>query len=290
MVTKWEHYCGGPLIVLSLAVALTCVTAGLAQANELTVLNLNDTGPGSLRAAILAANENPGADVIRFARQVTATIVLSNPLNITDDLRIDGPGDCRLTLSGGQVTRVFEMSGGETDVLIGGLTIANGMATGTTVAGSFGPVTLGGGILNTGARVTLCHVRLADNQVVAAAPGTTAGGGGIANVFGATLTVKNCTFTSNHSIGASANDDSYGGGIFSDAFSKLTITYSTFTDNAGRRRRGAEGAPSPTRAAARRPCRTVTLRTTWPTVPTVVPAGSLARSRSQRRGRCHCQH
>ena len=32
-----------------------------------TVLNLADSGPGSLRQAILDANANPGADLIRFA-------------------------------------------------------------------------------------------------------------------------------------------------------------------------------------------------------------------------------
>src|SRR6266540_213772 len=32
-----------------------------------TVTTLADSGPGSLRAAITAANTNPGADVIRFA-------------------------------------------------------------------------------------------------------------------------------------------------------------------------------------------------------------------------------
>ena len=35
-----------------------------------TVDNLADSGPGSLRAAIVAANTNPGADVIYFAPRV----------------------------------------------------------------------------------------------------------------------------------------------------------------------------------------------------------------------------
>ena len=34
-----------------------------------TVQNLADSGPGSLRQAILAANANPGADVIRFGHE-----------------------------------------------------------------------------------------------------------------------------------------------------------------------------------------------------------------------------
>ncbi|HKB40299.1 MAG TPA: hypothetical protein VKD72_27965, partial [Gemmataceae bacterium] len=59
-----------------------------------TVRNLGDSGPGSLRQAILDANVLPGADLIRFAPGARdGTIVLSSgELNITDDLSIDGPG------------------------------------------------------------------------------------------------------------------------------------------------------------------------------------------------------
>jgi hypothetical protein len=35
-----------------------------------TVLNLNDSGPGSLRAAINSANTHPGADTINFAHSL----------------------------------------------------------------------------------------------------------------------------------------------------------------------------------------------------------------------------
>src|SRR5689334_11586837 len=52
-----------------------------------TVLNLADGGAGSLRQAILDANANPGADLIRFvAAARDGTITLTNgPLSITDD-------------------------------------------------------------------------------------------------------------------------------------------------------------------------------------------------------------
>ena len=198
------------------------------------VLNLGDAGPGSLRQAIFDANSHVGADLIRFAPKLTGTITLSSQLGelkVTDDLRIDGPGADRLTVSGGEVTRVFAISGGETDVLIDDLTIADGMATGTTVEGPSGPVTLGGGILNTGARLTLSHVTLVSNQA-AALPNASAAGGGIANVFEAALTVDHCTFTDNRSIGPSAGvGDSRGGAIFNDVDSTLTVTGSTFTGN-----------------------------------------------------------
>ena len=51
------------------------------------VENLADAGDGSLRAAILAAEANPGADVIRFAGQVRGTITLTTgELDVRSDL------------------------------------------------------------------------------------------------------------------------------------------------------------------------------------------------------------
>src|SRR5262245_1032235 len=50
------------------------------------VENLLDSGPGSLRQAVLAANGNPGPDVVRFARGLEGTITLTGgQLSITDD-------------------------------------------------------------------------------------------------------------------------------------------------------------------------------------------------------------
>ncbi|HVS39628.1 MAG TPA: hypothetical protein VMS17_28990 [Gemmataceae bacterium] len=66
-----------------------------------TVTNLADSGPGSLRAAITAANAHPGADAIDFAHGLHGTIGLtSGQLSITDNLSIAGPGENKLTVSG----------------------------------------------------------------------------------------------------------------------------------------------------------------------------------------------
>ena len=52
-----------------------------------SVLNLNDSGPGSLREAISDANTTAGADVIQFAPELTGTISLSGrELNISDHI------------------------------------------------------------------------------------------------------------------------------------------------------------------------------------------------------------
>jgi hypothetical protein len=191
-----------------------------------SVLNLADSGTGSLRAAILDANVNPGADLIRFApaaRDGTITLT-SGELSITDDLILDGPGVNRLTISGNDASRVFSVSGSATDVEIRDLTIANGRATGTTVEGPFGPVTLGGGLLNTGARVVVSHVTMDNNQAV----GPIAQGGAIATFAGATLVVTHSTFTDNRAAGILHGS---GGAIGSDGGSVLVLDDSTFTGN-----------------------------------------------------------
>src|SRR5262245_36887913 len=94
-----------------------------------TVLNLADSGPDSLREAVLAANANPGADVIEFAPAARdGTITLTNgELNITDALTIDGPGADRLAVSGNDASRVFRIDSG-VSVDIDDLTITHGRA------------------------------------------------------------------------------------------------------------------------------------------------------------------
>src|SRR5436309_15332275 len=72
-----------------------------ALPSTFTVLNVADSGPGSLRQAVLDANANPGSDTINFAQGVHGTIGLtSGQLSITDDLNIAGPGENKLTVSG----------------------------------------------------------------------------------------------------------------------------------------------------------------------------------------------
>jgi hypothetical protein len=238
-----------------------------------TVRNLADSGPGSLRQAVLDANDNPGADLIRFApagREGTITLT-GGELSITDDLILEGPGVNRLTISGNDASRVFSVSGSATDVLIRDLTIAHGRATGTTVEGPYGPVTLGGGLLNTGARVILSHVTMDNNQAV----GPIAQGGAIASFSGATLVVTDSTFTENRAAGTSISrggaisvdgstlvldratftgnqattalgsspGNSVGGAIGSAAGSQATVLHSTFEGNLARGANGADGGP-----------------------------------------------
>src|SRR6516225_1657417 len=131
-----------------------------------TVTNLADAGPGSLRAAVAAANTAPGADTVRFALGLHGTIALGGEIAVTSDVTIAGPGANVITVSGKNATRVFDVPA-TAAVTIANLTIADGRATGDTMASPLGfPATLGGGILNAGGRLTLDGVTMTGNQAV----------------------------------------------------------------------------------------------------------------------------
>ena len=94
------------------------------------VRNTGDAGPGSLRQAVLDAAAHPGADVIRFRPAGAGTITLTSELLLTDELTVRGPGPARLTVSGGDATRVFDIAAGAR-VTIEDLTAAGGHVAGT---------------------------------------------------------------------------------------------------------------------------------------------------------------
>src|SRR5262249_3970889 len=105
------------------------------------VTTLADGGAGSLRDAVAGANAHAGAATIVFADGLTGIIALTGgELDLTDDLKISGPGADKLTVSGSNLSRVIKVEAGEA-VSISGLTIAAGNAA----AG------VGGGIDNFGA-------------------------------------------------------------------------------------------------------------------------------------------
>ncbi|HEV3119327.1 MAG TPA: hypothetical protein VGY58_19890, partial [Gemmataceae bacterium] len=146
------------------------------------VTNTNDSGAGSLRQAILAANANPGLDTVSFTGGLNGTIVLtSGQLSITDGLTIIGPGANVLAVSGNSSSRVFSKT---SSAAIVGLAIENGQVDASVGAG--------GGILNTG-NMTLQNCVITHDSVTTSGP--TAQGGGIMNT--GTLTVFGCTIDDN---------------------------------------------------------------------------------------------
>ena len=176
--------------------------------STLTVTSIADSGAGSLRAEIQAAHHG---DTINFAPSLSGqTITLSSgELYLNKNLTIAGPTDRSVTVSGGGLSRVFEVAKG-TDTL-SGLTISHGSSG------------MGGGIaVDSGATLTVSNCILSNN--VASTPYGDGYGGGISN-YGQ-LTVSGCTLSHN-SAGTS------GGGISNNGTSAtLTLSNSTLIGNA----------------------------------------------------------
>jgi hypothetical protein len=195
--------------------------------STLTVLNILDSGAGSLRAAITAAKSG---DTIVFAPALNGqTITLnSGELAIKKSLSIQGPGAGLLAVSGNDASRVFDLVSQGITVTITGLTVIHGLSSSA----------IGGGILNTGATLALANDILSNNRAVANSHNSTvqaAGGAAIASRNGATLTVSNCTFSGNQAIGIEGSGGN-GGAILNGGWddaspSTATITGCLFTDN-----------------------------------------------------------
>lgn len=175
----------------------------------LTVTNANDSGPGSLRQAIVDVCEG---GVITFDNDYT--IPLASQLTIDKGLAIDGAGRT-VTVSGEHAARVFQIEAGLT-VALQNLTVANGLAgsdghdgAGVWVSGANGQVTRvniqhatfrdnvsthtgglgGGGVSSYNGILLLTDVAFVNNTAVA--------GGGLSNTYGST-TLENVTFAGNH--------------------------------------------------------------------------------------------
>ncbi len=190
-------------IILALIICLSA--AGLsvqgAQAAGYPVSNLNDSGAGSLRQAILNANSHAGLDTITFSVNGTITLAAGLPA-ISDDLTIDGSGQV-VTISGNHLYRVFYINSGKT-VTLDTLSITNGNG------GSEG----GGAIYNGGGILTVTNTVFSGNTAIEY-------GGAIDNEAGS-ITVTGCTFSSNSA--------EYGGAI-DNYEASLTVTNSTFSSN-----------------------------------------------------------
>lgn len=136
------------------AIVVALVAAGSAQASTITVTNGNDSGPGSLRAAVAAAN--PGDTITIPALTVSLT---SGQIAINQSLTITGAGARRTTITGTNQSRVFTVTAGT--VSISGVTVTggNGFDTPGGTAGS------GGGISESGGTLTLTDSTVTGNKV-----------------------------------------------------------------------------------------------------------------------------
>src|SRR5438105_11910373 len=106
---------------------VTLCHCGQTSAATFWVTNNADTGPGTLRAAILDANAALGGKILFSNISGTIDLISALPA-IVASTELRGPGLDRLTLSGNRANRVLAFNAGTTNILAG-LTIANGWTT-----------------------------------------------------------------------------------------------------------------------------------------------------------------
>lgn len=191
------------------------------SATPLVVTTTADSGAGSLRDAIVAAQNG---DTIQFAPALSgqAITLTSASLLIAKDLNIVGPGPnlltvTRSTVGGTPNFRIFAITGFHT-VTISGITISNGHAQ-----------TVGGGIYNDGSTVTLTNTVISGNAA--------SFGGGIystaVNSGSAELVVNASTITGNtaKTSGGAIYSNGYGDFVPASVFASVELNDTTVSDN-----------------------------------------------------------
>lgn len=168
------------------------------------VTNTNDSGPGSLRAAIEGAA--PGETVSVPAGTYTLT---SGPLKIEKSLTVAGHSASDTIVRAGTSSSVLAIAGPGNNVTISDLTVRDGLVV--VPSG----VVFGAGISNNGAGLTLQRLVVTNNRAVTdGGPGSGGGiviGGGIYSSSESLLTIRESVISGNL---ASANGGiEAGGGI-----------------------------------------------------------------------------
>src|SRR5262249_33761765 len=120
---------------------------------SIAVTNAGDSGPGSLRQAIIDASNG---DTITFSRDLTGSTIklTSGEVQVNKSLDIEGLGPDALTVDGGGTGRVFEITTPGASVTIAGMTISNGVAP------------QGGGVLNDAGQLILSDASFVSDQAV----------------------------------------------------------------------------------------------------------------------------
>ncbi|HEX4960280.1 MAG TPA: CSLREA domain-containing protein [Thermoanaerobaculia bacterium] len=241
---------------LFIAAAISLAAASAAHAAVFIPTKTTDSADGactpqdcSLREAILAANQNPGEDVILLhAGTYTLTIPGSGEdlgatgdLDVLGNLILLGDGAASTIIDGGGLDRIFHIPAGVT-AEIRDVTLRNGKAPG-----------LGGAILNAGT-LTLTRSIVSGNSSVSGPEGPGSGGGLYSNGTNASLTVTQSTFVNNSAQGVGGGlavggtvslandtlsgnhaDSDFGGGLYVFGTSHTTVNNLTIAENSALR-------------------------------------------------------
>jgi hypothetical protein len=201
--------------VFALMLSSVCVEANAAT---FTVTNLNDSGAGSLRQAIIDANTAAGDDIINFQSNLTGSVMLTEgQLSITSNVSINGLGASVLTVERSSAAstafRIFNIAA-QRNVSISNLTIKGGVANNS--------VPHGAGINNAGTLYLTGVVVTNNTSSVDTPPGGFSSGGGIYNT--GVLEVSNSTISGNRVLVRGS-----GGGIYNSG--NMTLTNTTISQN-----------------------------------------------------------
>ena len=180
--------------------------------NLIIVTSAADSGAGSLRAAIAAAQEG---DILQFDQSLAnKTITLtSGELVLSKNIEIDGSGAANLTISGNHASRIFSAGGG-INFALKNLAIVDGKTSDK-----------GGGVWlrDSGTAITATNCRFENNEAGV--------GGAIQISYGGKATVLNSQFNGNK--GVSANNGFSAGAIANAGSGEMVIKDSQFTGNQG---------------------------------------------------------
>jgi hypothetical protein len=196
---------------------------------HLVVTNANDSGPGSLRAALELANNNLDVlDTITFDTGFFATprtiVLTSGELLIGDTVIINNATGAKNVTLQGVNSRIFTIDTEDVGaaVTISGLTMTKGTGQGS---GQFLHAVSGGAIMNQDEALTLTGCVIVGNSALDSSNFNSPYGGGIhlANLA-ASLVMTDCVVTGNVAYVG-------GGGISSFYNSVITISNSTISNN-----------------------------------------------------------
>ncbi len=202
---------GGALCACALGIPLV----GVADASVLIVSSTADSGAGTLRDTLAAAN--PG-DAISIPT-AGDYLVTSAELAVSKDVSIEGSG-AAVRIVGDGNNRVFNVTAGA--VTLSDLTVTGGGLSGAVVSG--------GGIANDAGTLVLRKVTVKGNSVSNSPSGGVPQGGGVFNNTG-TLNIVDSTISGNTaSIGPKGGGVPEGAGI-SNATGSVMITRTVISGN-----------------------------------------------------------